>query len=138
MTTLNKSVAPEMGRSGYLYDQAAIGYIEEALVRPACFSTNLPPVSLLGFLFAPSFQSSRKSQPPEFSVKQQNKLSLMALLLTTLFLAISTSARGITEAPSAITPAPEAACPLTNSIPNCGVSPKRAKFLSGTFECLEC
>ncbi|KAL1841805.1 hypothetical protein VTJ49DRAFT_6558 [Mycothermus thermophilus] len=49
----------------------------------------------------------------------------MALLLTSLFLAASASARGvnvITQAAAAITPGAERAdCPLTNSVPLCGI-----------------
>ncbi|KAK4032216.1 hypothetical protein C8A01DRAFT_20685 [Parachaetomium inaequale] len=45
----------------------------------------------------------------------------MAPFYLTLILAASAAARGITEAPSVITPAAQADCPLTNSIPGCGI-----------------
>jgi len=45
----------------------------------------------------------------------------MRPLYTTLALAISAACQGITEAPAVVTPAMVADCPLTNSIPLCGV-----------------
>ncbi|KAK4097322.1 hypothetical protein N658DRAFT_489297 [Parathielavia hyrcaniae] len=47
----------------------------------------------------------------------------MAFLVNILLFGVCVAARGlITEAPSAITAAPAAPCPLTNSIPACGIS----------------
>lgn len=46
----------------------------------------------------------------------------MALFHLHIFLAVCATAKGITEPPSAITVVAAAACPLTNSIPACGVS----------------
>ncbi|KAK4139937.1 uncharacterized protein C8A04DRAFT_15422 [Dichotomopilus funicola] len=45
----------------------------------------------------------------------------MLFLNSALVLAASAMARGITEAASEITPAPIVNCPLTNSIPACGI-----------------
>ncbi|KAK4245096.1 hypothetical protein C7999DRAFT_16675 [Corynascus novoguineensis] len=45
----------------------------------------------------------------------------MRHLYTTLALAISVACQGITEAPAVVTPAMAADCPLTNSIPLCGI-----------------
>ena len=65
--------------------------------------------------------------------RDEVNISPMATFFLTLVLAASAAARGITEAPSAITPAAQADCPLTNSIPNCGVSRHRVVSLLYLF-----
>jgi hypothetical protein len=87
--------------------------------QPASMLHPHPPFrSLLDISFLCSLHCANNSEVRCYT----DLLSPMALLLTTLFLAVSVSARGITEAPSAITRVPEEACTLTNDIPSCGVS----------------
>ena len=92
-----------------------------------------PQPSAPGVLPSSLFKSPRSSRHdthqatsnPPLTLPNVQTLPGMGLLCISLFLAVCAAARGITEPPSAITAVAAAPCPLTNSIPACGVSPSQ-------------
>jgi hypothetical protein len=87
---------------------------------------SLSPSSFHVNVIAGSSLPEATADPPFSGHCDKVNITPMAPFFLALVLAASAAARGITEAPSAITPAAQADCPLTNSIPSCGVSRLRS------------